>query len=136
MVHIVLDSQMLVRACVRSFVSKQKEKKNSYKNQENKRAKQIHSTAHALRIIRTPSLFPATGLIVPDDDPTRLPAGPPRAIDRRAAPPTAVETDVRGATMLLTRDVGGRKPEGRGPAAPPGTSEALDAVGASLPCCG
>ena len=75
---------------------------------------------------------------MPDDDPTRLPAGPPRAIDRRAAPPTAVETDVRGATILLTRDVGGRKPEGRGPAlvpTPPGTNEALDAVGANLPCC-
>jgi hypothetical protein len=90
----------------------------------------LHRTAHALRIIRTPSLFPPTGLIVPDDDPTRLAAGPPRAIDKRAAPPTAVATDARGATMLLTRDVGGRRPEGRGP----GSNEALDAVGASLPC--
>jgi hypothetical protein len=35
--------------------------------------------------------------------------------------------------MLLTRDVGGRRPEGRGPA-PPGSNEALDVVGASLPC--
>ena len=83
--------------------------------------------------MRTPSLFPATGLIIPDDDPTRLPEPEPRAIDRRAAPPVAVATDARGATMLLlpTRDVGGRNPEGRGPGpapAPPATNEALDAV--------
>lgn len=83
--------------------------------------------------MRTPSLFPATGLIIPDDVPTRLPEPAPRAIDSRAAPPVAVATDVRGATMLLlpTREVGRRRPEGRGPApapAPPATNEALDAV--------
>jgi len=124
-----------VRACVCSFVSKTKRETNSC--QESRKTKVHRTAAHARRIIRTASLFPATGLIIPDDDPTRLPAP---AIDRRAAPPTAVATGARGATMpvLPTRDVGGRRPEGRGPVpapAPPGTNEALDAVPrGGLPC--
>jgi len=119
------------RACVRAFVSKQNMMKNSCKNQEKQYC--IAPTAHTRRIIRTPSLFPATGLTIPDDDPTRLPAPAPRAIDSRAPPPVAVATDARRATipLLPTRDVGGRRPEGRGPApapTPPATNEALDAL--------
>ena len=118
---------MLVRACV-SFVSKPK--KNGYKNQENKRATIHRTTAHTRRNIRTPSLFPATGFITPDDDPIRLPIPPPTTIESRVAPPTAVAAEARGATMPLlpTRNVGGRRPDGRGAApalAPPTTNEAL-----------
>ena len=110
---------MLVRACVRLFV-RQNKKKTAKQNLR----------AHTRRIIRGPSLFPITGFITPDDT-TRLLTPLPTAIDSRVEPVAVAEA--RRATMLLlpTRDVGGRRPDGRGPTpapGPPATNEALDAV--------